>query len=480
MVAIRHELPAIGETAHLAFATLSGDFNPQHVDQTVARRLMFGERVVHGIHSVLSVLDFLVKHIDGFKALSSLRISFDEPVGVNDALSIEFEHSSDDIRFTLYSQTRRAVHGRIKVGAAFETSSSVPQLGKERHCKELRQEELLGKSGAIPLALDPHLLSVLFPHLSRSFSARQIAILLATTRLVGMECPGLHSIFGGMKIAFDRKDESDAELKYKVSSWHPNYRMLQIQVENGGNAGIIDCFFRPEPLDQASSNSLKTNVIPKEFATQRVLIIGGTRGLGEVVAKIIALGGGNVVLTFHHGFDDANRVVEDIQSVGGTASCVQFDVLNPNAASFTDRGTFTHLYYFATPRIRPGTASSFDAGLFQHYVAYYVTGFIRTIEVIRNNLAHNATIIYPSTYFLDSPDTKFREYSAAKEVGEVSAKHIVQAHAGFRLLCPRLPRLRTDQTQALVDLDAEDPAPCMLRVARGDPGPAAFKAATSA
>jgi hypothetical protein len=254
MVGIRHELPPIGEIAHLAFATLSGDFNPQHVNQTVARRLLFGERVVHGIHSVLAVLDYLVEHISGFVSLASLRISFDEPVGVNDVLSLEFDHSADEIRFTLYCLARRVVHGRINVGAPFAAPFLMPSPGKEIHCKDLRPDELLGKSGSIQLALDPHLLAELFPNLSKSFDARQIAILLATTRLVGMECPGLHSIFGGIKMTFDTKEESDTELRYQVSSWHPKYRMLQIQIEHGGATGVIDCFLGLSQLNRPVAN----------------------------------------------------------------------------------------------------------------------------------------------------------------------------------------------------------------------------------
>jgi len=37
----------------LAFAALSGDFNPIHVDPLLARRLLFGAPVVHGVHLLL-------------------------------------------------------------------------------------------------------------------------------------------------------------------------------------------------------------------------------------------------------------------------------------------------------------------------------------------------------------------------------------------------------------------------------------------
>lgn len=41
----------------LAFAALSGDYNPMHVDAVAARRLIYGRPVVHGIHLLVWPLD---------------------------------------------------------------------------------------------------------------------------------------------------------------------------------------------------------------------------------------------------------------------------------------------------------------------------------------------------------------------------------------------------------------------------------------
>lgn len=42
-----------------AFAALSGDWNPIHVDPVAARRLLFGEPVTHGVHLAMWALDAL-------------------------------------------------------------------------------------------------------------------------------------------------------------------------------------------------------------------------------------------------------------------------------------------------------------------------------------------------------------------------------------------------------------------------------------
>lgn len=48
---------AFSEADQRAFAALSGDANPLHVDAAVARRTVFGHCVVHGVHQVLWALE---------------------------------------------------------------------------------------------------------------------------------------------------------------------------------------------------------------------------------------------------------------------------------------------------------------------------------------------------------------------------------------------------------------------------------------
>ena len=40
-------------TQVVQYAGASGDFNPLHVDPVAARRALYGEVVVHGVHSLL-------------------------------------------------------------------------------------------------------------------------------------------------------------------------------------------------------------------------------------------------------------------------------------------------------------------------------------------------------------------------------------------------------------------------------------------
>jgi len=53
----------------LAFAKLSGDYNPLHLDPVLARRLLFGRQVVHGLHALLWSLNYHLSFCNHLKSI---------------------------------------------------------------------------------------------------------------------------------------------------------------------------------------------------------------------------------------------------------------------------------------------------------------------------------------------------------------------------------------------------------------------------
>lgn len=81
----------ITEADIVAFAALSGDWNPMHVDAEYAKNSMFGQRVAHGL-LVLSVASGLAMRL-GFmeetvKAFLGLDWKFRSPVFIGDTVRV--------------------------------------------------------------------------------------------------------------------------------------------------------------------------------------------------------------------------------------------------------------------------------------------------------------------------------------------------------------------------------------------------------
>ena len=87
--------------------------------------------------------------------------------------------------------------------------------------------------------------------------------------------------------------------------------------------------------------------MPREngFETKRVVIVGGSSGIGLAVAEEAASQGAEVVIVS----SKAERVQEAIQSIGGDARGQGVDVSDEKAVEsfFTNLGAFDHLVFTA-------------------------------------------------------------------------------------------------------------------------------------
>ena len=73
----------------LAFATLSGDFNPAHLDPNYARRLIWGGASVHGIHQVFFGINYWLKSKNKKYIFQKFNAKFLKPLLVTSKFNIE-------------------------------------------------------------------------------------------------------------------------------------------------------------------------------------------------------------------------------------------------------------------------------------------------------------------------------------------------------------------------------------------------------
>ncbi|MEM7499604.1 MAG: SDR family NAD(P)-dependent oxidoreductase [Pseudomonadota bacterium] len=447
-----------------AFAALSGDFNPIHVDSVAARRTLFGEPVVHGLHLVLWALDQLAKDRGTLKTPAAIRAGFKAPVLLGRDTSLAWSRNSAG-RETAEIFTSDTLAAEITLEPADQPCAlPAPGPGPELPVPDpapLDADAMPDAAGHERLVVDPTRLAPLFPALAATgFDPGTLAVLLASTRIVGMHCPGLHSLYSELDLTFSAAAGSDAALSWQCDFFHPELRLAEIRLEGAGTEGTLTAFLRPSASRQLSMPEVAARLAASgrgaaPFAGHHALIIGGSRGVGEVAAKLMAAGGARVTLTYASGRADGEAVAAEIRAHGTEATAVPLDV---TAAAPTLPTGITDLLYFAAPKIRQGARAGLDEALFETYSAFFVTAFARLVAA----LPELERVFYPSTVFVAEPESRFAEYAAAKAAGESLCAYLAAARPGLEITTPRLPRLATDQTAAIVGPEAGDPLAALM------------------
>ncbi|MEL6765647.1 MAG: SDR family NAD(P)-dependent oxidoreductase [Pseudomonadota bacterium] len=442
-----------------AFAALSGDFNPIHVDPVVARRTLFGEPVVHGLHLVLWALDARLA-AGPLPPLQNIRAGFKSPVLLGRTATLRWVGETAEILCdgTLAAEIMLTPGG---AGAALPAPAEGPALPAPPPVP-LTQDTIGASGGHLAPALAPDRLARLFPALADRADPGLVAALLATTRIVGMECPGLHSLFSELDLDIAGAGATPGGIDWRCSLFHPELRLTEIELEGAGVSGTLTAFLRPDAVSQlaaadAADRLQRAGLATGSYAGRHALVVGGSRGLGEAAAKLLAAGGARVTLTYASGVADAERVAAEIAEAGGCAEILALDATAPPPPL---PAGITHAAYFAAPKIRQGAAGGgFDAALFTAYAAFFVDGFARLATALPE-----AALLYPSTTFVETPEPRFAEYAAAKAAGETLCAYLQAADPARRISAPRLPRLATDQNAAIVGPALADPVPLLIEI----------------
>lgn len=458
---------------HARFAALSGDFNPIHVDALAARRTLAGERVVHGVHTLLWLLDCIAEQCPDLPAATALKVRFGKMVYVEERVDAEII-SVDPTAL----RARALIDGVEAIGltvvfAPPQNSPHLPPVADSPSIPppafpaELSLEQMEGRQGRLQFAATPIEAGAMFPHAARYLGPERIAALACASCLVGMVVPGLHSLFGGLDLRLEEHAGEAGQLEYVVMTVDVRFRLVRLGIRGAGLSGFLATVSRPLPVVQPPMTSIAPLVARDEFRDATALIIGGSRGLGEVTAKLIAAGGGRVIITYRSGEAEAAAVAAQITAWGGDCEIAAYDATQPAEPQLALlRHVPTHLYYFATPPIARRKSGLCDARRLEQFNAYYIFGFLDLAQAAARSQRDGISIFYPSTVYVEERPAEFTEYAMAKAAGELLCADMQKYLSGLRVLVRRLPRMSTDQSSSLVPSDPADPVEVMLPIAR--------------
>jgi acyl dehydratase/NADP-dependent 3-hydroxy acid dehydrogenase YdfG len=450
----------------LAFARLSLDWNPMHLDASFARRTQAGAPLVHGMHNLLWTMDTVLRSF-AFD-VRNIKARFQQPLFLDEIARIEIR-SRTETAISIEVVAGGAVTAAIRLSSEPGKLSGSTARGIALAPQEIATavdvpfEQLANQAGAVAAGGDDEIRK-LFPALSASIGVASVHALLAASQIVGMACPGLHSLFAGLDVSRDPISDGERALRYAVSKTDARFRSLQIDVAGSGIGGRLEAFARPAPPAQATISAISVRVGRGDFAGHSALIIGGSRGLGEVTAKILAAGGGTPVITYRDGKREAEAVAAEIRDAGGHCDVIRYDALEPAAAQLDGIRAVDFAYYFATAKILQRKSALFEPEKLRSFLSYYADGFYDLCTALAPNRQRSIGIFYPSTVLIDEEVAGAAEYAMAKSAGEALANYINAFLPQVQVISRRLPRVMTDQTATVGVASVRDALDVMLPI----------------
>jgi len=440
------------------FAQFSGDTNSMHLNSVYARRTIAGQCVVHGINSLMWALELFVKKAK--LTPSEIDIKFLKPIFLDEKVNCFWDEETNKLQLeydsVIFSEISLEFSRRIKTSSVF--------LRTKQPLQEPTEKDFTQFIDCPPNKLffrgDNLLAFKMFPRLSKNYGPNICCEIALISEIIGMQAPGLHSMLLSTNIKFmENKDEP----QFSIKDIHKKFKVLKIEIKASSLTAEVNAFVRPKPSVGPSLEYLKGKIKESEFQNTRALIIGGSRGLGECVAKIIAIGGGESVITFVSGHSDAIRIAKEITDLKQECSILRLKIPE-DISSLNNLGEFNQVYYFPTPKIFGKRKFDYDIDLYKDFYRIYVSSFKKVVDYF-NNTSKYTSIYYPSSVAIDEPIHELYEYIDAKKQGEKLCSQM-RILNNISILSTRLPRTATDQTMSLVDSKSKSPDEVMLPIIR--------------
>jgi hypothetical protein len=468
----------IGERCFLdadqaVFARLSGDYNPMHMDEVAARRLLAGQKIVHGMHLVLWALEYWLGKYPGVP--QGIKCDFKSPVHVGSkVIYFHKKLNSNKSIIRCYAENLLCLKITLLVGSepACQLESTDELSGADSVFLEKVPEpsdrpaqDQPGRKYKILLVEDNQ---TGFPYCQLRLGGLVFSALCSLSFFGGMICPGLHSLFSTLDIKLNLLEEGGAYLFYSVDSFDSRFDLFYISV-SGVISGEITAFQRPPPVQQASLTTVSTQIMAGEFANTKSLIIGGSRGLGEYTAKLLVAGGGDVILTYAQGLADARRVCSELHVFrAGSCKIQKYNVLGDPVESLVpeDIQSLDAVYFYATPKIFRKKSSLFDKKIFDDFFAIYVLRFYALCSYLESVRLNHIKVFLPSSVAITERPDHLAEYAMAKMSSELLAEEMNKSYSRVSVIVSRLPRLDTDQTATILKVASASTLDNLLPVIR--------------
>ena len=270
--------------------------------------------------------------------------------------------------------------------------------------------------------------------------------LFAISRVVGMKIPGLNSILYSFDIILlDNKIES-SDIDCIISSIDSRFSSVELNMTNDKSIININAFYRPTHVNQLelkhvneiiNDNDYKNNY----FKNKTVLILGGSKGLGNLLFKILLSIGIKQIYVSYNKTDNFYNDCKNLENIKIIKFDIENDSINSNILKEIDI-----LFYFVSPKIN-GNEKEFNINLLSNYNKYYVEEFYNLLIEMKK-INNNFEVFFPSSQAINTKPSIWKEYFLSKISAENIADFLIKTE-NIKIKYERFPKLLTDQTNSI-------------------------------
>lgn len=456
------------------FANFSGDCNPMHMDALAARRTQAGQPVVHGVHAFLWALDILCHKGFELSDLASVHAKFTKFAYLNREItlcahtqtkdSLKLEIVDDDTSLMTFKLSFNPE--KVDLESVIREPSVTAPLSTPR---EIDINDMKSINGLLQRETHLSQSDKLFDHLTSKFGSAKVMSIAQMSTIVGMHCPGLHSIFSSFKLRFGNMLSNTSKLIFEVQNTDSRFQLINMAIEGHDFNGTLEAFVRQKPLESVPMAEIYENLPKNCFADVHALVIGGSRGLGEATAKILAAGGARVTITYAQGKSDADKIAKEINSTGSENQCeiMKYNALEHSVDQLKHlKKQPDYIFYFATSQIFRQKKNDFNYSLFQEFNKIYIDGFYQICKYMLSIRSQPLSIFYPSSIAVTDRPKGMTEYAMAKSAGEQLCADLCHIFPLLKISINRLPRAKTDQTATVTPVESVSAIDLMLPIIR--------------
>jgi len=432
------------------FSYLSNDYNPIHLDVEYSKKSPYNKPVIYGILIVLKVLESLTYSTR--TKLKYINVEFIKYMNVDDVINIEYNDDSVIVYKNTNTICAKIVYSLIDDDSNlkledYNNNINIP-LDNDKPC-----ENYIYK-----LNINSDYLKTHFKNIYKSFNLLQIYQIINLSTFVGMITPGLKSLFNSFKMKWDENNYEDMyTLDFKLNYFDNTYKTCFYNFNGKNISGSLQSIYRPENIKQIKLKDI--SIVNDQFKNEKVLVIGGSRGIGEVISKIFYAGGAKVMITYNNSHNEALSICEESDN---NIKVIKYNVLHDfkEINELIDNIEFTKVFYMATPSMKE--TEDFDIDKFDLYYNYYCKGFNLLLKNI--NKKSLDYVFYPSSEYLNI-ENNFKEYTMAKKLGEDIIKSLInnKNNKNIKFDCVRLPRLLTDLTNSIINDLSQNPYDYLIK-----------------